>query len=152
MKENLATEVLDLLALLDPDLQPIGVSLCEHLQSGLGAQLYVKTIYVGADLAGEMVAAMYPQGDHIELAMALSEDNGHPLLEDATHLTWRTMPVLVSVRDQATADACSDLLTEACARVREGRHGVNRDPDFFIGRTRRLTKDPRKPGTGRSRQ
>ena len=39
-----------------------------------GCTSYVKTIYVGYDHDGEMVAALYGHSDHVEIALALPED------------------------------------------------------------------------------
>ena len=41
-----------------------------------GCKSYVKTIYIGYDIDGEMVAALYGHADHVEVALALAED--HP--------------------------------------------------------------------------
>ena len=49
------------------------------------------------EVGGEMVAALYSHADHVELALALPESEEHRLLVDATHLTWRTMPVAAIV-------------------------------------------------------
>ena len=38
-----------------------------------GCNSYVKTIYVGYDVGGEMVAAAYPHVAHVEVALALDE-------------------------------------------------------------------------------
>ena len=67
----------------------------------LGCISYVKTIYVGYDLNGEMVAALYPHSDHIQIALAVEEDFEHRLLIDATHLRWRTVPRPLIIRRRA---------------------------------------------------
>lgn len=93
---------------------------------------YVKTIYIGYDIGGEMVAALYGHADHVEVALALSEFEEHRLLVDATHLTWRTMPVAAIVRTSADAKDVASLIRVACERVRAGAHDVHRDNEFFV--------------------
>ena len=102
----------------------------------LGCTSYVKTIYVGYDLAGEMVAALYPHADFLEIALAVPEDFEHPLLVDASHLTWRTLPLAAIVRTQADAKSVSELLALACSRVGDGTHRVFRENEYFV-RSRR---------------
>ncbi len=97
-----------------------------------GCASYVKTIYVGYDIGGEMVAALYGRADHIELAQALDEDHPASGLIDASHLTWRTLPVAAIVKSESDVKRVQILILEACARIRGGAHGVNRDNDFFI--------------------
>ena len=43
-----------------------------------GCNSYVKTIYIGYDLDGEMVAALYPHAGHVEIALALDEQHDDP--------------------------------------------------------------------------
>ena len=133
----------DLLSGLPGPVEKLAVALCESLVASLGAVLYVKTIYVGVEIAGEMVAAMYPQADRVNIALALAEDHPSVLLEDATHLTWRSMPVLVSVGLDSDYEAVVALVMESAGRVANGEHSVLRSPEFFRGRLRRLTHDPR---------
>jgi hypothetical protein len=102
---------------------------------GLGCASYVKTIYIGYDLEGEMVAASYGHADHVEVALALAEDEEGALLVDARHLTWRTLPVAAMLRSQNDIGTFAQLAERACARVREKSHDVNRDTDYFL-RTR----------------
>lgn len=102
----------------------------------LGCTSYVKTIYVGYDLNGEMVAALYPHSDHLEIALAVDEDFEHPLLIDASHLTWRTLPLAAIVRTKADAQSVLPLVAAACHSVGDGSHKVHRDNDFFV-RSRR---------------
>jgi hypothetical protein len=98
----------------------------------LGCSSYVKTIYVGYDLGGEMVAAMYGHSTHLEIALALPEDAESQLLVDASHLTWRTLPVAAIVRDKTHLDEFARLADQACGRVRTSSHDVRRENDFFI--------------------
>jgi hypothetical protein len=92
---------------------------------------YVKTIYVGFDLEDKMVAAAYPHAEHVELALALEEDHEDPRLLDASHLTWRTLPLSLELRSTKEVDDHQELLVHACQRVRTGGHDVNRDNEFF---------------------
>ena len=96
-----------------------------------GCHAYFKTIYIGYDLDGEMVAALYKRADHIELALALPEEHESNLLVDATHLTWRTLPVAASFTKSSQLKEVTSLIIEACARVQSDSHSVYRDNDFF---------------------
>lgn len=118
------------LADLNKRVRPIATSLHEVLL-GLGCVSYVKTIYIGYDIDGEMVAALYGRGDHVEIALALPEDAEGDLLIDASHLTWRTLPVAALVRNMADQAPFRKLAIEAVERVRTASHTVNRDNDFF---------------------
>jgi hypothetical protein len=97
---------------------------------------YVKTIYIGYDIGGEMVAALYAHADHVEVALALPEDAEGELLVDASHLTWRTLPVAAILKSEADVEQFSKLVSEAVERVADQTHDVKRDNDFFI-RSRR---------------
>jgi len=97
-----------------------------------GCSSYVKTIYIGYDIGGEMVAAMYGRGDHLEIALALAEDHPSSVLIDASHLTWKTLPVAAIFHDLSEVEAVRVLVAEACERVRTGQHNVNRDNEFFM--------------------
>ena len=93
---------------------------------------YVKTIYVGYDIEGEMVAALYGHANHVEIALALPEEADSPLLVDASHLTWRTLPLAAIVRRDDDLLDFTGLAALACERVREATHDVVRDNEFFI--------------------
>ena len=80
-----------------------------------GCLAYVKTIYIGYELDGEMIAAVYPRSDHLEVALAIPEDQEHELLRDASHLTWRTLPLAAVVTSKHDAIDIGDLLTMACS-------------------------------------
>ena len=97
-----------------------------------GCESYVKTIYVGYDVDGEMVAALYAHSDHVEVALALAEDAEGNLLVDASHLTWRTLPVAAILRSEDDLDDFAGMVDEAVDRVRAETHDVKRDNDFFI--------------------
>lgn len=97
-----------------------------------GCKSYVKTIYIGYDIDGEMVAALYGHADHVEVALALAEDHPSSQLIDASHLTWKTLPVAAIGHDAAEVRKMGPLIEEACERVRAGLHYVNRDNDFFM--------------------
>ena len=98
----------------------------------LGCVSYVKTIYIGYDIDGEMVAALYGHSDHIEIALALPEDAEGELLFDARHLTWRTLPVAAIVRTTLDIPQFSLLASTAVERIQTSSHKVNRDNDFFV--------------------
>ena len=119
------------LADLNKRVRPIATSLHEALLS-LGCVSYVKTIYIGYDIDGEMVAALYGRIDHVEVALALPEDAEGDLLIDAKHLTWRTLPVAAIVRSKTDLVAFMQLALTAVEGVRTSSHTVNRDNEFFI--------------------
>ena len=110
--------------------QPLAAALHEVLLR-LGCVSYVKTIYIGYDINGEMVAALYGRSDHVEIALALPEDAEGDLLIDASHLTWRTLPVAAIVRTKDELDQFSSLAGAAVERVRTSTHTVHRDNDYF---------------------
>ena len=99
---------------------------------GLGCVSYVKTIYIGYDIDGEMVAALYGHSNHVEIALALPEDAEGDLLIDASHLTWRTLPVAAIVSSVAELPLFTKLASDAVDRVRNASHSVHRDNDFFM--------------------
>ncbi len=96
--------------------------------------VYVKTIYVGFSLGAEMVAAFYPRANCIEIALALPEDIEGPEFNDATHLTWPTMPVSIEVTDAESVSVAMERLREALALVAEGSQIVRRPNEHFIGK------------------
>jgi hypothetical protein len=106
-----------------------------------GCGCYVKTIYAGYDLDGKMVAALYPHPNRLEIALALSEDVDHELLVDASHLTWRDLPVAAVVTSTDDLEAMELLIQTACSRVESGMHDVYRETSFFIDRNKE-----RRPG------
>jgi len=126
-----SSEAHDYFVSLNKKVSSVGLDLDAFFDSE-GCASYVKTIYVGYDIGGEMVAALYGHADHVELALALAEDHPADGLIDASHLTWRTLPVAAIVKSSADVRRIRGLIEEACARVREGAHGVNRDNEFFI--------------------
>jgi hypothetical protein len=107
-------------------------SSAHDLLTGLGCSSYVKTIYVGYDIDGEMVAAMYGHANHVEIALALPEDAEGHILIDASHLTWRTLPVAAVLRSDMDLPSFQNLAEEACRRVRHSDHDVLRDSDYFF--------------------
>jgi hypothetical protein len=119
------------LADLNKRVRPIATSLHEALLD-LGCESYVKTIYIGYDIDGEMVAALYGRGDHVEIALALPEDAEGDLLIDARHLTWRTLPVAAVVRSKTDLGAFMQLARTAVEGIRNSSHTVNRDNDYFM--------------------
>jgi hypothetical protein len=126
------------LRMLNPLVQKLAAA-AHSLFVAEGCSSYVKTIYVGYDFEGEMVAALYGHADYVEIALALSEDAEGRLLVDASHLTWRTLPVAAIVRAETDIAELAELVAMACRRVREREHAVVRDNDFFI-RSRRLRR------------
>jgi len=125
---------------LNKRVKPLATSLHEALLD-LGCVSYVKTIYIGYDIDGEMVAALYGHSDHVEIALALPEDAEGDLLIDARHLTWRTLPVAAIVRNATDMVAFKQLAISAVDGVRNSSHTVNRDNDYFI-KTRRERRRP----------
>ena len=101
-----------------------------------GCSSYVKTIYVGYDFNGEMVAALYGHSEYIEVAIALAESYESPVLIDASHLTWRTLPVAAVLKSKADIKMFAPLVKEACKGVLSGEHTVLRDNDFFAAAKR----------------
>lgn len=99
-----------------------------------GCASYVKTIYIGYEIDGEMAAALYAHADRVEIALALAEDAESPLLVDAAHLTWRTLPVAAELRVAEDLPEFATLAAEAVGRVRHSKHAVSRDNDFFMAR------------------
>jgi hypothetical protein len=96
-----------------------------------GCVSYVKTIYIGYDIEGAMVAALYRHENRVEVAIALAENHRSKLLIDATHLTWRTMPVAVVVKSKDDLLEAAALIIEATDRVKTGQNTVNRSSEFF---------------------
>jgi len=106
-----------------------------------GCLSYVKTIYIGYEIDGRMVAALYAHTDHLEVALALPEDAEGALLIDATHLTWKTLPVALVVGSIDDLVEFKSLASLAAERVRSQSHDVERDNDYFI-KARRARIDP----------
>jgi hypothetical protein len=131
------------LAQLSPLIQGLATEVHQTLVS-LGCASYVKTIYVGYDLDGEMVAAMYGHADRVEVALALAEDAEDELLTDASHLTWRTLPLAAVIIDQRQLQGFRNLAVTACGRVQNRSHDVYRANDYFARRReeRRCIVDP----------
>ncbi len=114
---------------------------------GRGCASYVKTIYVGYTIGSEMVAAMYAHPDRVEVALALAEDADSALLVDASHLTWRTLPLAAVLRSEADIRKFGSLVAEAVARVENEEHDVERSNEFFARRARQrgiLRRDDRR--------
>jgi len=134
-----------------PEIRLLVGRIYEELVDRQGCVPYVKTIYVGFEIQGEMVAAMYPHADTVEVALALPEDYEGALLIDATHLTWRSLPVAAELSSGDQVGELVPLLKEAAVRVRSAVHDVNRDPEYFIDRSRRLA-NPRIVRPGKRRE
>lgn len=99
---------------------------------------YVKTIYIGYDFDGVMVGALYRRGDHLEIALALPENYVHPLLIDAGHLTWRTLPVAALLYEVDELQEFEILVSTAVNRVKQRQHDVNRGNEYFAKRQSEL--------------
>lgn len=99
--------------------------------NSLGCKAYVKTIYIGYEIDGVMVAAMYPHPDHVEIALALEENQTHELLAPADHLSWRTLPVSAVLLRESQFNKVKPLLQQATSRVGHGTHAVSRDNEYF---------------------
>lgn len=97
-----------------------------------GGASYIKTIYLGFQIDGQMVAAAYPDPHRLEVALALPEEHEAPGLIDATHLTWRTMPVAYQLSEVARIPELLALAREAAERVRSGDHHVELPTERFI--------------------
>ena len=100
----------------------------------IGCNSYVKTIYIGYDINGEMTAAAYAHADHVEVALAVADDHPDPRFEDATHLTWRTLPLCLKLSTITDVKNAKPLLKDACERVASQQHDVHRDNDYFVER------------------
>lgn len=107
-----------------------------------GCLSYVKTIYVGYEVEGKMVAALYRHEDRVEIALALDENHISQILIDATHLTWRTMPVAAVVRNDDDLKKSLHLVVEACNRVKTGKNTLSRSNAFFAeAKKKRMLSD-----------
>lgn len=124
------TDEVKLLATLNKTLKPLGTSLHKQLVEA-GCTSYVKTIYIGYDLKGIMVAALYPHSDRVEIALALPDNHESELLIDATHLTWKTLPVAAILRTTVDLTEALNLVDEACRRIKDGVHDVERPNEYF---------------------
>lgn len=123
---------------LSPPLRDSFQQVCDQLLDA-GCSPDLKTIYVSFTLGNHMVAAAYPHTGRYELALALPEDQEDALLQDATHLTWRTLPVSVDVTPETDVSSVTSLVAAAVERVATGKHEVNRPPEYFAKRPRRST-------------
>ena len=111
-----------------------------------GCVSYVKTIYIGYDIDGAMVAALYCHENRVEVAIALEENHRSKLLIDATHLTWRTMPVALVIQSKDDLSEAAELILEATGRVKTGQNTVNRSSEFFaeVKKNKRLAEEGRR--------
>ena len=134
------TEVSAYLEPLNPVVKKLAAD-CNKVLDVKDCTSYVKTIYIGYEIDGQMYAALYAHADHLEIALALSEDHEDGTLIDATHLTWKTLPVAAVVRSTEDLDGFKVLATEAAERVRSQSHDVERENDYFI-KARRERSEP----------
>jgi len=134
MKTEIPGAAAALLASLPTDVQEFALSICRTLVKEFGSKLYVKTIYVGVEINGAMVAALYPAADRVDIALALEEEHPSAMLEDATHLTWPSLPVLVSVGAETDQAQVLALIREAAIRIVNSEHHVSRSPEYLQSR------------------
>ena len=69
MKTEIPGAAAALLASLPTDVQEFALSICRTLVKEFGSKLYVKTIYVGVEINGAMVAALYPAADRVDICL-----------------------------------------------------------------------------------
>ena len=124
-------------------LDKIGVS-AHSILCAEGCMSYVKTIYIGYELDGEMIAALYVRPEYIEVALSLPESFDSPILIDATHLTWKSMPVAAVLKTKSDINLFTNLAKEAAELVRSGKHAVSRDSNFFADAKRNLRNTQKK--------
>jgi len=107
--------------------------------TGLGCENYIKTIYLGFEFDGQMIAAVYPHRTHLEIALALPDDflELSKLFIDAAHLKWRTLPIAAILRSSADLLEIRDWIDVSFTRVKSGSHDVSRDNDYFMNIKRR---------------
>jgi hypothetical protein len=117
---------------------------------GQGCSSYVKTIYIGYDLDGVMVAALYGHTEYVEIAIALDESYESGILIDATHLTWRTLPVAAVLKTLKDTSEFNKLAKVACGNIKSGGHIVNRDNEFFAAAKRERREKGIKPKINKS--
>jgi hypothetical protein len=113
----------------------------DQIFTNLGCNCYKKTIYLGYEYDGEMVAALYINRNYLEIPLALPEEYDGPLIEDARHLTWRTLPVAAVVKSKTDLNIFENYAREAFERVKNRSHTVLRDNQFFA-KSRRERKGP----------
>jgi hypothetical protein len=130
-KEKISEETRQLVANYSPKIQGIVYDLDGFLVN-LGCVSYIKTIYIGYEIDGQMVAALYPYHKHVDLALAIPEDTIDPILTDASHLTWRSLPLLAMVRNTRDVAKAKKYSSLAAKQICSGFHKVNRDNEFFI--------------------
>ena len=68
---------------------------------------------------------------YVEIALALRDDHPDSALKDASHLTWRILPVSLEVSTLNEIDQNIGLLHEACKRVQDGMANKPLDNEFF---------------------
>ena len=144
------TEVASYLEPLNPAVNSLASS-CHKVLDVKDCTSYVKTIYIGYEIKGQMYAALYAYADHLEVALALSEDHEDGTLIDATHLTLKTLPVAAVVKSPGDVKSLEVLAAEAAERVRSQSHDVERESDYFMKARRDRTKPAERRNTPRPR-
>lgn len=138
------SEAEEFLGGLNEEVATIAVELHKIL-IGEGCSSYVKTVYIGYDFNGAMIAALYGRAEYVEVALALSEEFKSPILIDGTHLTWRTLPVAAIVKSKGDIRLFKTLAISACGGVKNGQHTVDRDSEYFLSAKRERRKKGVKP-------
>jgi hypothetical protein len=72
------------------------------------------------------------------------------ILIDATHLTWRTLPVAAVLNSKDDLGQFSELAKAACMNITTGGHIVNRDNEFFAAAKRERQDKGIKPKEAKS--
>lgn len=134
------SEVASYIEPLNPQVRKLAMA-AHKILDGPDCTSYVKTIYIGYEIGGQMYAALYAHSDHLEVALALPEDAEGASLIDAIHLTWKTLPVAAVVCTSDDLVEFKVLANSAVARVRSKSHDVDRENDFFI-KARRERSEP----------
>jgi len=115
-----------------PDFVKVAYEALKGLIVGeFGGVSYVKTIYVGFEVDGNMVAAAYPHLDRLEVALPLRMDHLGAALVDATHLTWRTRPLAYQLRVLEQIPELLEFAQEGVQRAISGQHDVNLPNEHF---------------------
>ena len=118
------TELENFISGFNKEIQKILRGLITIFESNSCTSSY-KTIYIAFDLENEMVAAAYPHETHVEIALALAESHSNSNLKDASHLTWRTLPVSLELYSEEELQKHSFLIAEALTRVQIGERNTN---------------------------
>lgn len=103
-----------------------------------GLRRDVKTIYVSyTDGDGNIVAAAHPDPatSTLEVALSIAADFESPLLYDAVHLKWRTLPRAVRLSPSETVPG--EVLALLDTAVEQAASMLPRPTDDFVRQRRR---------------